>query len=142
VRGVFWRKKPGWPNLGIIIIHDTVTHHTAQMTKKWFTQCGWEVFRNSSHRRGLLPLDFKFIDLSKKVFSSGISQLVPFSWRLTQISLWSTPMSQWGKWLGRGGGYVEKWCISVCMCKGDVKFTLERALKAQRESTHRAVLFP
>jgi len=51
-------------------------------------------------------------------------------------------MSQWGKCLSRGGGYVEKWSTSVCMCKGKVKFTLEQALKAQRESTRRAALFP
>jgi len=74
MRGVFWRKKPGWPSLGliIIIIHDIVTHRTAQMTKQWFTQCGWEVFKNSSHRWDLVPLDFNFIDLSKKSLAVGL----------------------------------------------------------------------
>ena len=71
----FEEKKPGWPSLGIIIIiiiHDVVTHHTAQMTKQRFTQCGWEVFKNSSRRWDLVPLGFNFIDLSKKSLSVGL----------------------------------------------------------------------
>ena len=139
----FWRKKPEWPSLCIIIIiiHDIMTHRTARMTKQWFTQCGWEVFKNSSHRWGLVPLNFNFIDLSKK---SLAVELVSWLHSLNgwQISLGCTPMSHWSICLSKGGGYVEKWCTSPCMCKGKVKFTLEQAPKAQSGSTHRALLFP
>jgi hypothetical protein len=106
----------------VIILHNSVTSHTAPQIQQWCQWYGWEVLWYPTHRPSLAHSDFRFFGslkchlLGQKIVNDDFIVVVTIGYRcLTRNFLWRVlcmyvmhcfPAGT--KCLSRGGDCVEK----------------------------------
>ena len=71
LREAIRRKRPGRLREGVVLLHDNATPHTANLTRQWLENFGWEVLPHPPHSPDLAPSDFHLFGHLKRHLSGS-----------------------------------------------------------------------